>query len=266
MNGSKMNVKMHVSIEDHNNLNKLPSLAKRVPLEVSMQELNEFKKSKVIISCREEYLKGFGSSYLNFFESPSIEEICEYRITDLSEIERIAYIKTTVEQNKRKKNAQKNNLKEPEVWTESQQYIGKISENKGIVSLMSSPYMLKTIIDVLPNLSQAGNSSINKANIYKVFTQKHFDNQSTKIAANEMIQGGYDLKSSFYEFSKDLAFYMWKEGKTSVDRESVNYVFNEKLGLNKKIKLPMIPQDFSQMNIKPSLLAKVQKLPLLIIK
>ena len=41
-----MNVKMHVSIEDHNNLNKLPSLAKRVPLEVSMQELNEFKKFK----------------------------------------------------------------------------------------------------------------------------------------------------------------------------------------------------------------------------
>lgn len=41
-----MNVKMHVSIEDHNTQNKLPSLANRVPLEVSMQELNEFKKIK----------------------------------------------------------------------------------------------------------------------------------------------------------------------------------------------------------------------------
>ena len=41
-----MNVKMHVSIEDSNAKNKLPSLAKRVPIEVSMQELNEFKKIK----------------------------------------------------------------------------------------------------------------------------------------------------------------------------------------------------------------------------
>jgi hypothetical protein len=41
-----MNVKMHVSIEDSNVKNKLPSLANRVPIEVSMQELNEFKKIK----------------------------------------------------------------------------------------------------------------------------------------------------------------------------------------------------------------------------
>ena len=75
---------------------------------------------------------------------------------------------------------------------------------------MIAPYMLKTIIDVLPNLSQSGYSSINKAIIYEVFTKMYFDNQVNKIATNEMIPQGYDLKNSFYEYSKDIAFHMRK--------------------------------------------------------
>jgi len=192
-------------------------------------KIEEFVNSKLIISCRDEYLEGYGNSYYDYFKPAGDEEIFEYRITPVKLLQMIPYIKNRAKQNKQNARGIKNHSTNE--WAEPDRYTEEI-KNSRLEPLMSSPYMGKTIIDIIPNLTQSGNSSINKGSIYKVFTKIYFDNQSNKIAANEMIPLGYDLKNSFYEYSKDLSFHMWLADKTSVDRESVNYIFNEKLGFN----------------------------------
>ena len=89
--------------------------------------------------------------------------------------------------------------------------------------------MLKIIFDILPQLDTSSRQDITRAAIYKSFTRNHFEVESNRLMDNNAhdIPKGYDLESSFYNFSKALAIRMWLLNKTSVETESGNFVDNE---------------------------------------
>lgn len=84
--------------------------------------------------------------------------------------------------------------------------------------------MLKIIIDILPDLSAKGDGRITKGSIYKAFTMSHFEKEANRLLENSAldIPKGYDLETSFYNYSKDLAMSMWLQEKTSVESDSGN--------------------------------------------
>ena len=88
--------------------------------------------------------------------------------------------------------------------------------------------MLKIIFDILPQLDTSSRQDITRAAIYKSFTRNHFEVESNRLMDNNAhdIPKGYDLESSFYNFSKALAIRMWLLDKTSVETESGNFVDN----------------------------------------
>ena len=192
--------------------------------------MKEFILSKVIITSREEYLQSYGE-YVNYFKSNDADSknnfLFEYRITPVNESEREKFIKQTVDKNifnyKKMNNVEKKKLSEP--WG-IMKYTQEIKRIGGLELLMKTPYMLKTIVEILPTLSirnQEQKKVVTIASIYKYSTKKFFDVQENRLLSNENIPAGYDLKISFYNFSKDLAITMWINNKTSIDCESVNY-------------------------------------------
>ena len=193
-------------------------------------KMKEFTVSKVIITSREEYLQSYGE-YVNYFKSNDADSqnnvLFEYRITPVTESEREKFIKRTVEKNLLKygklKPEEKKKIDKP--WG-PMKYTQEIKRIGGLELLMTTPYMLKTIVDILPTLSKRNQEQkkvVTRASIYKYSTKKFFEVQENRMLSNENIPAGYDLKLSFYNFSKDLAFTMWMNNRTSIDGESVNY-------------------------------------------
>ncbi len=70
--------------------------------------------------------------------------------------------------------------------------------------------MLTIIANILPELADydpATLGPITKSMIYKKFTRKHFTDQARRLMdqETERIPKGYDLETSFYHYSLDLA-------------------------------------------------------------
>ena len=69
--------------------------------------------------------------------------------------------------------------------------------------------MLAAVVNILPELAEYADNarSITRSMIYKIFTRKHFADQARRLMdqETERIPKGYDLQTSFYHYSLDLA-------------------------------------------------------------
>ena len=190
------------------------------------------KHTKMIITSREEYLKSYGN-YQKYFKPSHSASLYEHRIADVTEAQRSEYIGKAVKQNKESyllldNVADRQQKKQLKHWTLAKSFYKGIAQIHGLKDLMKTPYMLKIIIDILPQLDTSSRQGITRAAIYKSFTRNHFEVESNRLMDNNAhdIPKGYDLESSFYNFSKALAIRMWLLDKTSVETESGNFVDN----------------------------------------
>lgn len=81
--------------------------------------------------------------------------------------------------------------------------------------------MLTIIMNILPELDKNKSNSetnITKSVIYKTFTMQYFERSQYRILNNESdsIPKGFDIESSFYNYSCSLAIKMFLYNKTSV--------------------------------------------------
>ncbi|MDJ0652090.1 MAG: NACHT domain-containing protein [Simkaniaceae bacterium] len=196
----------------------------------NINKLEEFGiATKMIITSREEYLKAYGN-YQNYFKPQNNAQLFEHRIADITEEQRNVYIEKAVKSNNEKyhaldSKADKREKEQLKPWTQLQTYTDKIDQLQGLNDLIKTPYMLKIITDILPQLDEQSGGKITKARIYKAFTTAHFEREGNRLLENNAaeIPRGYDLETSFYNYSKDLALRMWLLDKTSVTSESDNY-------------------------------------------
>ena len=204
-----------------------------------VNKLEEFgEDTKMIITSREEYLKAYGN-YQKYFKPESNSQLFEHRITDVTEKQRNIYLKKAVKSNNEKylhldSKADKREKEQLKPWTEMKAYTHKINKIQGLNDLIKTPYMLKIIIDILPQLDKQSEGDITKASIYKAFTTSHFEKEANRLLENSAqdIPKGYDLETSFYNYSKDLAMRMWLLDKTSIESESGNFIVNRSIYKN----------------------------------
>ncbi|MDJ0652410.1 MAG: NACHT domain-containing protein, partial [Simkaniaceae bacterium] len=193
-------------------------------------KLEEFGvDTKMIITCREEYLKAY-RNYQKYFKPQNNAQLFEHRITTVTTEQRDVYIKKAVQFNNEKyrsldSKADKQEKEQLKPWTQMQTYTDRINNIKELNDLIKTPYMLKIITDILPQLGEQGGGNITKARIYKAFTTAHFEKEANRILENNAaeIPKGYDLEMSFYNYSKDLALRMWLLDKISAKSENANY-------------------------------------------
>ena len=190
-------------------------------------------RTKMIITSREEYLKSYGN-YQKYFKPKHSSSVFEHRIADITKEQRDEYIGKVVKQNSERfllldNTADSHEKKQLRHWTYTSSFINGINKITGLLDLMKTPYMLKIIVDILPQLDTSTRQGITRAALYKTFTRNHFEVESNRLMENNAhdIPKGYDLETSFYNFSKDLAIRMWLLEKTSVDTESGNFVTND---------------------------------------
>lgn len=205
-------------------------------------KLNEWKGVvKLLVTSRQEYLIAYGN-YVRFFK-PNFKDnsknvVLEYRISEVSAEQRKVYIDKTVLATQNRLNllnplADKDEIALLQEWASAKKYHDSINDIVGLLDLIKTPYMLTIIMNILPELDKNKTSSdekITKSVIYKTFTHQFFERAQNRILSNESeeIPKGFDIESSFYNFSCALAIKMFLNNKTSIQASENKYSFPTK--------------------------------------
>jgi len=82
----------------------------------------------------------------------------------------------------------------------------------------------------------SGEEGITKSAIYKTFTKQHFIAQACRMMDNESdrIPKGFDLETSFYNYSLDIAIEMFIQDAVSVKAVEYNYPYPTRKNIENK--------------------------------
>ena len=193
-----------------------------IKTERNIYETNQFKDwtCQVIITCRTEYLAG--RQYRSLFKADSRQakdDLAELFIVPFEKEQVDAYLEKLTEQ-------PQNFFKTVEDYRE---ILDKIP---GLNELVSTPFILSVITQVLPQLQKkhaedklAGSSStINRVMVYETFVHYWFEREENKLRSNNVpIPEEYNFKLSFAAYCSDFAFQMFLTNKTSIQARGTNY-------------------------------------------
>lgn len=99
-------------------------------------------------------------------------------------------------------------------FTDLESIISKFKE------IATSPFMLKMLLETLVKFPE---SSANKAKLYKLFVDIHFERERDKLIRTEKVPSQFNIIDSFYQYSKDLAINMFTRKVTSIQAKSKGY-------------------------------------------
>ena len=92
--------------------------------------------------------------------------------------------------------------------------------SKKFRDIITSPFMLKMLLQTLIKYPK---SSANKAELYRLFANIHFDREKERLLMTEKIPSKFNVIDSFYQYSKDLAINMFIRKITSIQVKSSGY-------------------------------------------
>ena len=135
---------------------------------------------KVIISCREDVLK---SGSLDCFAPtkdchPQLHVVTEWHFHAFSSDQVDLYLELFVDS---LKSSSVNDLKEG--WETWQIYRKAIERNNALRTLMTTPFMVRMVVDVLPSIADRGaDSTVNRLVLYREFVKEWILRETHKIA------------------------------------------------------------------------------------
>jgi hypothetical protein len=103
--------------------------------------------------------------------------------------------------------------------------------------------MMKIFVETLPSLE---GDSLNKGLMFEQYAKIHFDKEISKIEKIEKVPPKFNFHESFKEYSKDLAFHMYKNKKTALTARGNSYKMP-----NSANKLDAYGKDSSMILINP---------------
>ena len=193
-----------------------------IKTEKNIYASNQLKdwKGQVVITARTEYLAG--KNYRGLFKADALQDV-----DDLAECHIVPFEKGQVD-DYLKKLAQR-----PESdWKNWNQYRQVLDSISGLNELVSTPFILSVIAQVLPRLERNQKDSsylrtvkkVNRATVYETFVEYWFDREERKLRnASVSIPEGYDFKTSFGHYCADLAFRMFINNRMTVQSRGNNY-------------------------------------------
>ncbi len=203
--------------------------------------------AKVVISCRDTYLRGLGPNYKLFFApyvkgAMQISSLMETVITPFSESQITSYIIKYLEVN-----SLENNL----LWREPKKYEENITRIPGLKELIKTPFLLKIAMDVMPMVIgweeeqqvSAERILINQKILLDYFVEALFDRQILKLAATGQLPATFDVKENFKAFAMELAVAMFEAGVTEVTYNPPRTLFGGKKETSPWKKFFGIPDD-----------------------
>ena len=108
----------------------------------------------------------------------------------------------------------------------------KLNAMHGLNQLLSKPYLLSLIVDVLPelftryeSLSPEERHQLTQITLYDLFMSQWFDRQEDKLKKSRHIDADVDMKSQFWAYCKDLSVAMHEEGVTYVSYQPKRRLF-----------------------------------------
>ncbi|BBE08543.1 WD40 repeat-containing protein [Mycoavidus cysteinexigens] len=183
-------------------------------------ELDDWKGSKIIISSRPEYL---GPNHQYKFHSPGERTtLQEYRLAPFSEETIKRYIDRYSKTNS---NA---------VW--SAERYKEALEEPSLKELVSNPFLLKITLNVLPELSQRGqteNQRLTRIAIYDQFVKSWFDRSQQRL--DQILELNSKERAEFkkleregfadfgVEYSQELALEMYQAGEVVTHYQAVTH-------------------------------------------
>jgi ankyrin repeat protein/WD40 repeat protein len=181
-------------------------------------------QAKIIITCRREYLY-HADNYALYF-TPFIKERALYTaymervIKPFSTDQIDLYLQQAV-------------ARGGTAWSDWRPYRSGIEEIPGLSELLSSPFMLKLAISVLPSLleryQERDNNRIQMTQtaIYDAFIEQWFERQQVKLKLAKEIPEEEDKKPAFWGYAKALAQAMHEAKITVVNYELSGSMFDD---------------------------------------
>jgi hypothetical protein len=194
-----------------------------IQCKLNLYEANGFAKwrnAKVIITSRLEYLFGLGN-YLSYFGSS--HNLREYCIRPFNVEQRNSFFENIA------------NHRGTNVRRESSHYQNYFDRVKGLGDLVTTPFLLRIVTDILPLLvgshdEEDDSLSITRSLVFEIFTEQEFvrsRNRLRSISADLVIPEDFDEVTSFRKFSMHLAVSMFVHRETTVSSQGSDYRFND---------------------------------------
>ena len=155
--------------------------------------LEEWSNARLIISSRPEHLDMTGRYRLEFAPAGDAlgSQVEERWMAPFTKEQRADYLERYVQQGQQQA---KDNQRLWEGWSTSQEYLDRMRHFQGLEGLIGNPYMLKIVVEVLPEMDrerQAGGASgqIRRIELFDVFMKQWFKREaaSTKPSAPKRI-------------------------------------------------------------------------------
>lgn len=175
-------------------------------------------KAKVIISCRTQYLSGNDNSALFApfeFDLPRRDLFREIWLTPFTDQQIDAYLQKYL-------TGQSSNALAD--WQDPKKYKEQIDQVPGLLSLISTPFLLYITADVLPGIVQQHSKdksserlALLRRDLYDAFTNRWFIRAEAKLReARQLLDFDGDIKLSFVNYCKKLASKMFEKKVTIV--------------------------------------------------
>ena len=180
--------------------------------------------AKVIITCRSSYLMN-APNYKSYFvpiygSKKDFKAFEEITLVPFSDNEIKSYIKKYIDIIKEKEKNYPDDEK-TELWKETE-YIQYINKLPGLKTLITTPFLLRILMDVLPTIVKEYEQTpfdkqmpLSVIRLYDYFVDRWFERQETKLILNSELPE-YDYKEACYRYARELATKMWELDVTQI--------------------------------------------------
>ena len=196
-------------------------------------------QAKIIITCRREYLyhiDNYAIHFTPFMNERAVHSAYQERVIKPFSAEQIdRYLQQYVAHGATE-------------WHDWQRYRAGIDEIPGLTQFLSSPFMLKLAMSVLPSMLERYRGrgeeriTMTRTAIYDAFIAQWFERQEAKLKLAGEINEDEDEKPAFWSYAKSLALAMHAANLTVVHYEAEENLFDDEVNPWKQFFAPEDPR------------------------
>ena len=208
-------------------------------LHQNLYATNHFEQwqAKIIISCRSSYLINVKDYRLCFYPlehgKSDTAAFTEINLVPFSEDQIKRYINVFLEKPPAEVLLERSDLEEK--WQNPQTYLDYIDILPGLKTLISTPFLLRILMEVLPHIVADYQSvpveerlQLTVTTLYDYFFKNYYKRQADKLAQQgKLPEDGHSLIDDFAEYSKQLAINMWEKDVTQITYRRKSTLFSK---------------------------------------
>jgi DNA replication protein DnaC len=197
-------------------------------LHQNLYATNHFEQwqAKIIISCRSSFLINAKDYRLDFYPlkqgKSNAAAFTEITLVPFSENQIKRYISVFLKNPPAEVMLERSDLEEK--WQNPQTYLDYIDILPGLKTLISTPFLLRILMEVLPHIVADYQSvpveerlQLTVTTLYDYFFKNYYIRQAAKLAQQgKLPEDGHSLIDDFAEYSKQLAINMWEKEVTQI--------------------------------------------------